>query len=205
MFKTFLTIGALTLGSIGFASAATVENGSFEDGQSVLTNGNWGIGSLPGWTNTSGGIEVQTQPTLGLTPYDGSRYIELDGNSNYTISQSVALTVGNYLLSFAYSPRVEGGSATNGIGFAIASLSGSITGPDVMNGTSVGAWTYLSYAFSVAEEGSYLLSFSGVGTDESFGGLLDDVSISAVPLPAGGLLLLGALGGLAAMRRRKSI
>ena len=74
-----------------------------------------------------------------------------------------------------------------------------------MNGTSVGAWSYLSYVFSVTMAGPDTLSFSGVGDNDSLGGLLDDVSISAVPLPAGGLLLLGALGGLAAMRRRKSI
>ncbi|MEO6300026.1 MAG: VPLPA-CTERM sorting domain-containing protein, partial [Paracoccaceae bacterium] len=29
--------------------------------------------------------------------------------------------------------------------------------------------------------------------------------VSPVPLPAGGLLLLGALGGVAALRRRKSV
>lgn len=32
---------------------------------------------------------------------------------------------------------------------------------------------------------------------------IDAVGVSAVPLPAGGLLLVGALGGLAALRRRK--
>ena len=33
---------------------------------------------------------------------------------------------------------------------------------------------------------------------------IDSISVSAVPVPAGGLLLLGALGGLAALRRRKT-
>ena len=32
-----------------------------------------------------------------------------------------------------------------------------------------------------------------------------DLSVAAVPLPAGGLLLLGALGGIAALRRRKAV
>lgn len=40
--------------------------------------------------------------------------------------------------------------------------------------------------------------------DPSGGGRADiDLTVAAVPLPAGGLLLLGALGGLAALRRRK--
>ena len=38
-----------------------------------------------------------------------------------------------------------------------------------------------------------------------FGAALDNVKISAVPLPAGGLLLLGALGGVAALRRRRKV
>jgi hypothetical protein len=50
------------------------------------------------------------------------------------------------------------------------------------------------------------LSFSidSTGVANSVDGSLDSISISAVPLPAGGLLLLGALGGLSALRRKKS-
>lgn len=42
---------------------------------------------------------------------------------------------------------------------------------------------------------------TGVSTD---GFDVDAVSVSAVPVPAAGILLVGALGGLAALRRRKS-
>ena len=38
----------------------------------------------------------------------------------------------------------------------------------------------------------------------SFGSFTGDLTLAAVPLPAGGLLLLGALGGMAALRRRKT-
>jgi hypothetical protein len=34
---------------------------------------------------------------------------------------------------------------------------------------------------------------------------IDSISVSAVPVPAAGLLLIGALGGLAALRRRKAL
>lgn len=41
-------------------------------------------------------------------------------------------------------------------------------------------------------------------TSTSFDGYdVSKVSIAPVPLPAGGLMLLGGLGGLAALRRRK--
>jgi hypothetical protein len=40
----------------------------------------------------------------------------------------------------------------------------------------------------------------GFGTGASSGATF---TLAAVPVPAGGLLLIGALGGLAALRRRK--
>jgi hypothetical protein len=47
---------------------------------------------------------------------------------------------------------------------------------------------------------------SNRSTQAATGGFdLDAISVSAVPLPAAGFLLVGALGGLAALRRRKRV
>lgn len=96
------------------------------------------------------------------------------------------------LVDFTYStifttPIVESGSISNVIG---------VTGKD--GGGSTG----LSMTFFKVSDTSYL-AFFGDGRGDSD---MDDmvVLISAVPLPAGGLLLLSAFGGFAAFRRRKS-
>lgn len=206
MIRNILATAAIGLCLVGAASASTVVNGSFEIGTEGLISPSWTIypGGLPGWTTTAGGIEVQTAGTLGLTPYNGAHYIELDGTANYTISQTVSLAAGSYYLSFAYSPRKDD-SATNGVTYGVAGLlAGAITGPGPSPLTMVGAWTLVKSMFTVTTAGSYTLTLAGAGTQDTLGGFVDAVDISAVPVPAGGLLLLSAVGGIAGLRRRKA-
>ena len=111
------------------------------------------------------------------------------------------LSAGSYVLSFFYSPRMAD-SATNDIAYEITGLlSGLIGGPSVT--TAVGQWTEVKLSFLVPTDATYTLRFSAGGTNDSLGGLIDNVSVSPVPVPAAGLMLLGGLGGLAALRRRK--
>lgn len=49
-----------------------------------------------------------------------------------------------------------------------------------------------------------LVDTSPLGGHSVDGFDIDSISVSTVPLPAGGLLLAGALGGIAALRRRKT-
>ena len=55
----------------------------------------------------------------------------------------------------------------------------------------------------MVQAGSYDLQFAAAGRGNSVGGLIDNVSLAAVPLPATGLGLIGALAGLTALRRRR--
>ena len=221
--KTAIGVAAALAFGASAASAVTVVNGSFEedpgfvatDGQSFGTlvtgtgNNSWSVfTSLPGWSVVSGpGVEVQTTNTLGtINPQDQDHYVELDSNSNSSILQSINFTsTGSYLLSFWYSPR-DGNAASNIIDYSLGPLlSGSVTGPsNVVPVTAVGLWTLIEATFVVTQTGSYNLVFTANGTNNSLGGFIDNVSIAAVPVPAGGLLLLGSVAGLIALHPLKT-
>jgi hypothetical protein len=224
--NTCLAAVSVLIATASLAHAATlVQNGSFEvdpaPGSAGLRNGvlfgnlttsgpGWDIYStLPGWTATGGaGIEIQTDNAIGLTDaLFGEHYVELDSNNNSSMRQTLSLTAGRYLLSFWYSPRALQGTSqaqTNGISYAIANLAGSVTGPGGAYGTTVGNWTEITGIFTVGANSAYDLDFAAVGSSDSLGGFIDNVSVAAVPVPAAGLLLVGALGGLAALRRRRA-
>ena len=221
--RAVLTCAALSVAAALPATAATiVTNGSFETGVpgnakglnfgskfgNLNTSGSsWDVWKrLNGWTTQTGpGIEVQSNRTLStIDAQEGTKYVELDSNANSSMGQNIALKAGQYLLSFWYSPRTAD-PKTNGIEYAVGKLvSGTAT-----NGQPVGArpgrWTLVSTLFTVKKAGSYLLAFGASGRNDSYGGLIDNISVdpAPVPLPAAGGLLLVGLGALVALRRKQ--
>lgn len=116
-----------------------------------------------------------------------------------TVSFSAAVNLTDFLLArfdanddFEYS--LNGGAFTTVAAMnALAMPTGSaLDQPDV--NFFLGAWNKVT-SFSIRVTGTTATD------DDDF--LLREMKISAVPLPAGGLLLLGGLAGLAALRRRK--
>jgi hypothetical protein len=205
---------------IGATASASVINGSFEEGVPGNTPGIVNgllfddlpsdpsgfdvYGAVNGWTTVKGsGVGVHTANTLPtIDAQDGDYYAELDGVDNAAIFQNVGLHVGRYVLSFWYSPQNDD-TRTNGIIYRLSGvLSGKVDNMTV--GATVGAWTQISVEFLASTARSYRLTFAAIGKEDGIGGLIDNVEIAPVPLPASGLALLAALGGIAALRRRKT-
>lgn len=178
------------------------------------TSPNWFVfDEIMGWKKTkdSAGIEIQTDGVVAPAASDPF-YVELDShgtNSNSGMFQDLELGVGVYDLSFLYRARVDDKKGTNGIAVNLTGRGGAVVDsalPDVVKSKDTTQWVLQEYRFEVETAGTVRLKFSARGTEDTLGGFIDDVSISAVPLPAGVLLMGSALAGLgvASRRRRKS-
>lgn len=182
------------------ASANLVVNGSFED--PLISDNSFlavtaGSGVLTGWTVGGTSIDVLSGPSRFVAA-DGNQSVDLVGTPGPgDVSQLLATTDGTtYKIRFALSRNDEGGSvADKDVDFSFGSYTENLLGA-VQN-----SWTYFERTI-VADSSLTELKFS---SDASgfFGGLVDDVSVEAVPEPASmAALTLGAMALIT--RRRKS-
>lgn len=77
----------------------------------------------------------------------------------------------------------------------------TVMGLDGKSGNLVLVTMLFSEAINLAESTNALRLLMSIDPGDGFG--IDDVTVSAVPLPAAGLLLMGGLGGLGLMGRRR--
>lgn len=211
----FLTLAAaLAVGGTMSASAATLDltnSGSYDISQTESLASGTIVGVT--WQLTSG-----TDSPLTYTAYDGGApqagfASQIDGVG---IKDDEVTAPGEYLeLTFSQHVEISGfyflDLFTSDLGTeqALVTLLDGVTEIGTFSATSVlGA----SNGFLAAVTGAVWttgLRFYATGTSAGDDGSRDyalaGVEISAVPLPAGGVLLLTALGGLAAARRRKSV
>ena len=123
--------------------------------------------------------------------------------------QTITTTVGqNYLLSLWTTSNDFGtgnpSSYTNGQNDALSVKWGNsllnIAGDETFDAPKQGTWA--RYQFTVTGTGSDVLTFKGLVTTAS-GALVDNVSLTAVPLPPAIILFGSVLFGFATMARKR--
>jgi hypothetical protein len=102
------------------------------------------------------------------------------------------LTDVNDVGSMAFSITASDGNTPN-------TLTNNVSGLPANSGVPNGQLLLVTMDFSEAVNLINISMTTGAG--DGFG--MDGIRVATVPLPAAGLLLLGGLGGLAAMRRRR--
>jgi len=214
--KSFIRKMALsaivTMGTMAATNAAPiVTNGSFENGLTGWTQS--GFGATPGigvTVVTTGGTNT-TGYGDNVPSYAGTHAAYfVDDNAMQSLSQRVTLTAGVlYKLSFALFATISGNQ--NPYGFELIDSIGSMInfqGNNSIVGTQVpvGVWTTYDYTFTVPITSNlYLLDFTFLsGATPAKDVLLDAVSITAAPIPAGIALMGTGLLGLLGLRRRWS-
>ena len=197
--KTVAAAAALALA--GAASAASLNNGSFESG------------TLAGWVSSPGSASLVKTQATDVAPSWGSFAAQLTagrGTGLYTyLYQTFTLNEGDSLAGVA--KWVGNGTPTaNDDGYV--SLSNLDLGAPVMlffgsvqtfGSMASSPWTYFS--FTAPQAGDYTLTsaVANKANNLSPSSLLVDFSVSAVPEPSGLSLTLAGLGALAVVARRR--
>jgi hypothetical protein len=190
MLKNLVVAGAMALGASS-ANAALIDFDAL--------SGNISGVNLGGVTITAGAAEVQTDQG-GNTPNGTRGILARDPSCNCfpdpftatfdTLVSAVSVDIGDFgadaddLFLMAYSA----GDVL--IDQFLVTLAAGVSGMETL---------------SVSGSGISYVVFGGVGFNGENNVYADNLnfSVAAVPLPAGGLLLLGAMSGLALARRRK--
>lgn len=207
--KNLLGSVALALTLSGAASAATIVNGSFESNSGVsgsfrtLLAGN--TTGLTGWTvggsGAGGGVDlIKTYWAAS----NGAFSLDMNALNTGSIAQTITnLIVGRtYVLSFdlAGNPDLPG---TRSLGVTVGDESGTYSFNTTGHTKTNMGWSGQTFSFT-AGAGSELLTFASLNRF-AWGPALDNVSVALapVPLPAGAVLMVGALGALGVARRKR--
>lgn len=198
MKHTLSLVALLACGTTALAAPVPagnlIVNGGFES--TVVANGNWvNVSTTPGWTWLSGpGTGFEIRNNVAGAAQEGRNYVELDTNGNTLIGQYLdSLSSGaQYDLSFWYAPREFQAASTNGLQvfWNGTLLDATLTGL----GGSGNDWSQHQYRVT-AQAGRNLLSFASVGSSDSLGGNLDNVSLNRIPEPGTLALTFAALMG----------
>lgn len=211
-----LRLAALIVGvAPAIASANLVTNGSFEQPSFVGPSTFVLFTSIPGWTPVGVSVLDITREQPGLPASDGTQLSDLSVDEGYgrgIISDSIALTLGQqYHFSFDLASYIDGTTQYNSsVDWSfLSSGNTSVFSGTATNSSSGQTWSNFSYDW-VATTSNIQLQFltrnPGLQSgDYNKNSLLDNVSLTAVPVPASLWLLGSGLVGLFGLKKRKAL
>jgi choice-of-anchor C domain-containing protein len=213
------------------AFAAPFTNGSFEEGPGPVPNEPGfleladGNTDVKGWTVIgffgNGGVDYKgprddgNDFNAGWTAQDGQFSIDLNRQAAGGIFQVFDTVVGKtykvsfYMASNPYDPLLRLKSLTASVASGANALAylANFQQTAAHTPTNMG-WVLHTFSF-VAGDSQTMLAFisNNVGLNNWYGAAIDNVSVTAVPIPAGLALFLAALGalGLLTRVRRKEV
>ena len=175
----------------------------------------------PNWQTPYGSVDELVSGSYGGVHCAGGTggCVDLDGSTHtaglMTTQNTFDLVGGQqYSLSFAYSGNQRpgfGSGTTDNLAFGVNSV--GLNGPAGPNSTGTIeniSWDqdFMTYTllFTAARSGAAYAFFSNYGpnANDDVGTILDDVRLSAVPIPPAGWLLISGLIGLIGVARRRS-
>ena len=217
---------ALALLGAQSAAAATLFNenfNSYSGGGAISPQFQSGqhleaLGNVAGWTKQGGNaVHVVDRANLFGNANPAPRdYAVMIWQDTLTLQNSISganVAGATYSIDFEASAAVyaagsQATTATEQFYVEILRANGSVLNSyTVTPGAWAGAMAFSDVSFQYTGDGSgdIRLRFGPSASDSQFNGAVDNLSISVseVPLPAGGLLLLSGLAGVAGLKRRK--
>jgi T1SS-143 domain-containing protein len=154
------------------------------------------------WTVNGAGIEIQSGNVGGASASDGDVHAELDAHDSNgdggptltVLSTDVDLPTPDATLSFDFQPRpddVDGSDMAVSLGGQMVNINvdgagvidfGSLpAGVSASQSSSAGGWTTITLTFTGLDTSSaQTLSFEGVGSENTLGAYIDNISLDAV-------------------------
>jgi hypothetical protein len=198
----------LVLGfSAGHASALTIP---YFDGFNGISSTK--LNKAPhGWKAIDGTVDSIKSGDYGITCFGGSGgCVDLDGSTDeagYLVTKgTVKLVAGQTYELSAYLSGNQRGAAPDNVIFGFFNKNDLVLASTTVDAIASGSpFTLYSLFFTPSTNVTAKLFFDDVLGNDNQGPILDDVRLTAVPLPAAAWLMLSGLAALGAVARRRRI
>ncbi len=172
----------------------------FSDNFDAEPSSGLNYGSFANWDISGGSVDLINDGTHGLSCFGTGKCVDLDGSSSnagvMTTKLALDLAPGIYELSFVISGNQRGGAAD----FVTVSL-GTVFS-EVFTKAPGDPYEIIIRQVEVLTQESAYLSFDHAGSD-NVGIMLDNVSLTTVPVPPALWLMVAGIAGLLGFKKSK--